>query len=112
MPTNSRIKTKVDSFNDEELAEQLSNLFKVFSSDTRIRILTFLLNGEANVETIANTLSLSQSAVSHQLVILKNGYLIKDRKDGQQRIYSIIDDHVKHIIEIGSNHVQEKKSVK
>ena len=85
----------------------LAELFKVFGDSTRIRILLLLQEKEANVNEIANELNMNQSAISHQLKNLKQSKLIKNRREGQTIYYSLDDDHVYKIIEMGLAHVEE-----
>ena len=89
---------------DEELAE----LFKVFGDPTRIRLMSVLLGEEMCVCDIAEALGMNQSAVSHQLRVLKNAKLIKNRKDGKQVFYSLADDHVSTILAMGLEHIEEQ----
>lgn len=96
-----KVKTDLDSLFDA------AELFKVFGDSTRIRILYFLLDKEANVNEIANELNMNQSAISHQLKILKTNKLIKNRRDGKTIIYSLADEHVLNIIAQGIEHVNE-----
>ena len=92
---------------DDELYD-LAELFKVFGDSTRIRILTVLFGEEMCVCDIAEALGMNQSAVSHQLRVLKNAKLIKNRKDGKQVFYSLADDHVRTILAMGLEHIEEK----
>lgn len=86
----------------------LAELFKVFGDSTRIRILYFLYNGERNVSEISENLGLNQSAVSHQLKILKTSKLVASRREGKSMLYSLADEHVKTIISTGREHIEEK----
>ena len=92
---------------DENELYDLAELFKVFGDSTRIRILHELLGGEMCVQDIAAALNMTQSAISHQLKILKQSKLIKARRDGKMIYYSLADDHVKTIISCGLEHVEE-----
>lgn len=92
---------------DEELMYDLADLFKVFADSTRIRILHCLMNGEKCVGDIANLLEMSQTAISHQLRVLKQSHLVRYRRDGKQMYYSLADDHVKTILAAGLEHVEE-----
>lgn len=85
----------------EDNIYNLAELFKVFGDSTRIRILLLLQEKEASVNEIANELNMNQSAISHQLKNLKHSKLIKNRRDGQTIYYSLDDDHVYKIIEMG-----------
>ena len=91
----------------EDNIYNLAELFKVFGDSTRIRILLLLQEKEASVNEIANEVSMNQSAISHQLKNLKHSKLIKNRRDGQTIYYSLDDDHVYKIIEMGLAHVDE-----
>ena len=91
---------------DEDLND-LSELFKVFGDSTRIRILFVLHGEEMCVKDIAERLDMTQSEVSHQLKILKQAKLIKNRREGKQIFYALSDDHVHSIITLGLEHVQE-----
>lgn len=92
---------------NEELVYDLADLFKVFSDSTRIRILVALFEGEMCVGDISNALEMSQTAISHQLRILKQNHLIKYRRQGKSMIYSLADNHVKSIINCAVEHVEE-----
>ena len=85
----------------------LAELFKVFGDSTRIRILYKLSDKEICVQEIADSLGMTQSAISHQLKILKQSKLIKSRRDGKSILYSLADDHVRSIINQGLEHVEE-----
>ena len=92
---------------DEDELSDLAELFKVFGDTTRIRILYALFESELCVNDMAQLLGLSQTAVSHQLRVLKNNKLVKFRKEGKIVFYSLSDDHVRKIIEMGMEHVEE-----
>ena len=86
---------------------KLTNLYKEFSDPTRVRIMMLLLNAELCVQDISNILNMTQSAVSHQLKILKTEYLVKTRRDGKNIYYSLADEHVSSIISMGLEHIRE-----
>ncbi len=92
----------------DETTQSLAEMFKIFGDNTRIRILWTLFDKELCVYDIAERLNMSQSAISHQLRILKQARLIKVRRDGKNAFYSIDDDHVKKIIEQMLIHVEEQ----
>ena len=98
----------MSSMPDEDELYDLAELFKVFGDSTRIRILTVLFGDEMCVCDIAEALKMNQSAVSHQLRVLKNAKLIKNRKDGKQVFYSLADDHVRTILAMGLEHIEEQ----
>lgn len=91
---------------EEELYE-LADLFKIFSDPTRIKILYVLSESELCVCNIAEKLDMTQSAISHQLKILKQSKLVKNRREGKAVFYSLADSHVKTIMRQGLDHVQE-----
>ena len=92
---------------DEEILYDLADLFKIFSDTTRIKILFALMNSELCVADIAETVGASQSAVSHQLRILKQSRLVKFQRDGKNVIYSLSDNHVYTMLDQGLTHVCE-----
>ena len=92
---------------DEEELYDIAELFKVFGDSTRIRILYVLFEAEVCVCDLADILNMTQSAVSHQLKILKQNKLIKSRRDGKSIYYSLADDHVRTIINQGKEHIEE-----
>ncbi len=88
--------------------EHIADLFKAFGDTTRVQILFLLLKeGELCVGQITDTVELTQSAVSHQLRILKQMHLIKYRREGKNIVYSLADDHVRTILQMGLEHVLE-----
>ena len=92
---------------DESEIYDLSDFFKVFGDSTRIKIMCALDNGEMCVCDLAVLLGMTKSAVSHQLKSLKQANLVKYRKVGKSVIYSLADDHVKLIVEMGLDHIRE-----
>ncbi len=92
---------------DELVLYDLAELFKVFGDSTRIKILYVLFEADVCVCDMAQLLSMSQSAVSHHLRILKQSKLVAFRKEGKTVIYSLADDHVRMILAQGMDHVQE-----
>lgn len=91
---------------EEELLE-LADLFKMFADSTRIKILYDLFEGEKNVTEICEDIEMNQSAVSHQLKALKTAKLVRSKRDGKAIIYSLADEHVKTIIAMGKEHIEE-----
>ncbi len=91
---------------DEQLYD-LAELFKIFGDSTRVKILCALLDAELCVCDIAKLMEVTQSAVSHQLRLLKNSKLVKFRREGKTVYYSLADDHVIHILAQGMEHVLE-----
>lgn len=93
---------------DGSKLQRLADLFKLFGDTTRIRILWALTAAEISVGDLANQLSMTQSAVSHQLRILKQANLIRARREGKAVYYSLADDHVRTILAMGSEHIEER----
>ena len=93
---------------ENETIQAIAELLKAFGDPTRVRILFHLLHREMCVNDIAEAVELTQSAVSHQLRILKQIHLIKCRRDGKNILYSLADDHVRTILEMGLEHVTEE----
>ena len=91
----------------EDTLCDLSELFKVFGDSTRIKILYDLFSGEKNVTEICQDLEMNQSAVSHQLKILRTAQLVQGRREGKSIVYALADDHVKTIIAMGIEHIEE-----
>lgn len=102
-----RVRILRDEMEDEEELYDLADLFKVFGDSTRIKILLVLYEGEMCVYDIAQTLSMTQSSISHQLRVLKQNRLVKFRKEGKIVFYSLADEHVFSIIQQGLEHVRE-----
>lgn len=92
---------------DDEVLYDLAELFKVFGDSTRIRILYALFEEEMCVQDMAQLFNVSQSAISHQLQILRANKLVKYRRDGKTVFYSLSDDHVCSILNQGMEHVEE-----
>ena len=92
---------------EKETLEQIAELFKGFADPTRVHILSLLVEKELCVTDIAEAVEISQSAISHQLRILKQMHLIKFRREGKNILYSLADDHVKTILQMGLEHVLE-----
>ena len=91
----------------DETLYDLAELFKMFGDSTRVKILYALLEAELCVCDIAKLMEVSQSAVSHQLRVLKGGKLVKYRREGKTVYYSLADEHVRRIISQGMEHVEE-----
>ena len=92
---------------EEDKLYDLAELYKVFGDSTRIRILFLLLESEMCVCDIAQLLNMNQSAISHQLRILKQSRLVKNRREGKSVFYSLADDHVLTILSQGMEHIEE-----
>ena len=92
---------------EENILYNLGDFFKLLGDGTRIKILNDLFYSEMCVCDIAALLGMTQSAISHQLRVLKQGRLVKHRKEGKSVYYSLDDEHIKHIIEQGLTHIKE-----
>ena len=101
------IKKVMENQPSDEYLYDLSELFRIFGDTTRIKILYALFEAELCVGDIAALLRLSQSSVSHQLRILKDAKLVKFRREGKSIFYSLDDDHVRTILSMGMEHVEE-----
>ena len=86
---------------DEDKIIDLAELYKMFGDSTRIKIINILIDNELCVNQISEKTNVSQSAISHQLRILKSSKLVKYRKEGNSIFYSLADDHVEKIFKIG-----------
>ena len=93
----------------QEFIQELAEFFKIFGDATRIRILQTLLEGERNVGDLADVLEMSQSAVSHQLRVLRQNDLVKYRKEGKTVFYSLDDEHIRMVLEQGMTHLRHKR---
>ena len=91
----------------EEALYDLAELFKVFGDSTRIKLLYALLESEMCVCDLAQLLGLTQSAVSHQLRVLKTSKLVRNRREGKTVFYALDDDHVRRMLEMGMEHLRE-----
>jgi ArsR family transcriptional regulator, lead/cadmium/zinc/bismuth-responsive transcriptional repressor len=93
---------------EEKLLEGLAQLFKVLGDNTRIRILNALYQTELCVCDLTSVLGMNQSAVSHQLRVLRDAKIVKSRKKGKNVLYSLDDSHISGLIQLGSEHVHEQ----
>lgn len=97
---------------DEEILYDLAEIFRVFGDTTRIKILWSLFEAEMCVCDMAQLLGMGQSAVSHQLRLLKAAHLVRSRRDGKQIFYSLDDEHVRLIFDMGLSHILEGREHK
>ena len=97
----------VEALPDEEILYDVAELFKVFGDSTRIKIICALFESEMCVYDLAAALSMTQSAISHQLRVLKTANLVKFRREGKLIYYSLDDEHVQQIFDAGYKHVIE-----
>ena len=103
----AKIKEVTDALPDEDTLDELEELFKIFGDSTRIKILYALHIKEMCVMDISLALGMSQSAISHQLRVLRQTRLIRSRRDGKNIYYSLADEHVHTIISMGLEHIEE-----
>ena len=107
MVHQDRVRKVHDHMPGEDTLYDLAELFKAFGDSTRIRILYALFEADICVCDLAESLGMTQSAVSHQLKLLKNAKLVAGRREGKQIIYYLADEHVRTIIAQGREHIEE-----
>lgn len=100
-----------ESIPDEAIVQKLAELFKVFGDGTRLKIIYALLQKELCVCDICEIVEMSQSSVSHQLRLLKTTGLVKYRKEGKIVFYSLDDEHVNSIFNVGLSHIKHKLNI-
>lgn len=105
--SNKYLRAITDNMPDEDKLIDLAELFKIFGDSTRIRILFALLGRELSVGEISEILRMTQSAISHQLRLLKTNGLVRYRREGKSLIYALSDEHVSKILNIGLEHIEE-----
>lgn len=101
-------KDKIERIMTDEQANKLSQIFKALGDPTRLKIINILSHGELCVFHISEALEMTQSAISHQLRILRNLRLVKFRKSGKQAIYSLDDSHVLELFKQGLEHINHE----
>ncbi|HIT78164.1 MAG TPA: winged helix-turn-helix transcriptional regulator [Candidatus Limihabitans stercoravium] len=106
---NNKIELVRNKLPDSETLYELSNLFKMFGDPTRVKILSCLQIRDMYVGELAETLDMTDSAVSHQLRVLRSSKLVRGVKEGKEVKYSLDDDHVTKILEYGLTHVNEDR---
>jgi ArsR family transcriptional regulator len=107
MENESISKIKEAILRNNEVLDALADLYKVFADSTRVKILVALTQSEMCVGEISEFLEITQSAVSHQLRVLKTGGLVKCKREGKSIIYSLADAHVRTMIDCGMQHIAE-----
>ena len=105
--SDKRFQDILNKLPDEDELFDLAELFKIFGDSTRVKILFVLLESDMAVNDIANVLKMTQSAISHQLRILKTNGLVKYTRNGKSLIYSLADGHVTTILSQGIEHISE-----
>ena len=88
--------------------DKLSSFYFIFSDSTRLKIIFLLINSNLSVNSMSKILGVSNSLISHQLAILKNKDIITFTRDGKSKIYSLTDNHIKEVFEIGLEHIAEQ----
>lgn len=106
MPCNHSTVKPEDMLPDEDICD-LADFFKVFGDSSRLKVLWALHQGELCVTHLAELLGMSAPAISHQLKILRQSHLVRTRRDGKNVYYSLADDHVQRILEMGLEHTDE-----
>ena len=106
---DQQAKTTAEGMPDDEILYELADLFRVFGDSTRIKILYALHDQELCVQDIAAAVALSQSAVSHQLRVLRQSSLVSYRKEGKTVYYALDDSHVEMVLCQGLRHIKHKK---
>ncbi|MGN0405966.1 MAG: ArsR/SmtB family transcription factor [Bariatricus sp.] len=101
------VKKAEENILDEDMLKELADFFKVFADTTRLRILSVLFQSEMCVCDLAEVLGMTQSAISHQLRILKQMKLVKNRREGKTVFYSLADGHIQTIMNQGMEHIME-----
>ena len=104
---NENVKLALEQMPDEELLNSLADFYKAFADGTRVKILYGQQKSEMCVCDLAEMLRMTQSAISHQLKILKQAKLVTGRREGKSVIYSLADEHVRTIIDQGREHIEE-----
>ena len=99
------VENAMESMPQEKQIDALSAFFKMMGDPTRIKMMYIMSQGELCVQDIASALGMTKSAISHQLKALRLSNLVKSRRDGQVIYYSLADDHVKYILDIGFDHI-------
>jgi len=107
MENTDEIELVVDRMPDDDTMIELAELYKIFGDHTRIRILCALSVSDMHVSGIADALGMTQSAISHQLRILKSARLVRFKREGKSMVYGLADDHVRTLIDCALEHIAE-----
>ena len=102
-----KVQSAIKMMPEEERMQELADFYKVFGDATRVKILYVLLESEMCVCDLAAVLKMTQSAISHQLRVLKQMKLVKNRREGKTVYYSLADGHIQNIISQGMEHIME-----
>lgn len=104
-----KVKQVLNQMPDEKLFNKLAEFFKILGDTTRTRILFALDQNEMCVCDIANVLGMTKSSISHQLALLRRSGIVKCRKEGKEVYYTLDDEHIKELFEVGIEHIEHKK---
>jgi len=107
---HSAVSNAMETMPAEKQIDALSAFFKMMGDPTRIKMMYLMSQGEVCVQDIASALGMTKSAISHQLSGLKDGRVVKSRREGKNVFYSIDDDHVQAVLSIAMTHIQHKHS--
>ncbi len=105
--TSEAAEKAVQKIPEKQTLTRMTELYKLFGDETRLRILTLLSEEELCVNDLAKLLSMTDSAVSHQLRVLRQGRLIQSEREGKAVVYALADDHVKQLLKMGLEHSTE-----
>ena len=104
------VKDTISKMPQEDMFYKIAEFFKIIGDQTRTKILFALDQNEMCVCDIANVLNMSKSSISHQLAILRKSGIVKYRKEGKEVYYTLDDEHVKQVFEVGIEHIEHKKN--
>ena len=104
-----KVKDTIEKMPDTIILSTLADLFKIMGDSTRCKLISALLQNEMCVCDLANILSMTKSSISHQLSKMKEAGVVKSRKDGKTVYYSLDDNHISEIFEVGIKHINHKK---
>ena len=102
------VKDTLKQMADEDLLNKVAEFFKILGDTTRVKILFALDKNEMCVCDIANVLNMSKSSISHQLSTLRQNGIVKCRREGKEVFYSLDDEHVKQVFEVGIEHIEHR----
>ena len=104
------VKDTISKMPKEDMFYKIAEFFKIIGDQTRTKILFALDQNEMCVCDIANVLNMSKSSISHQLAILRKSGIVKYRKEGKEVYYTLDDEHVKQVFEVGIEHIEHKSN--
>ena len=104
-----KVKDTIEKMPDQTVIIKVAEIFKIMGDTTRCKLISALLQNEMCVCDLANILSMTKSSISHQLSKMKDAGIVKSRKDGKTVYYSLDDNHISEIFEVGIKHINHKK---